>query len=808
MNKKLVSSILAIIMLILTLSMGDPVAAVSRNDRVSESEVLERQYIDLPSVLSDEPMQEIEDWSIPCITRFMETDWENEKKDQNITTAVAIPSWAVVLLEDEPSDHQDLNYTVDNNCEYIIQEIPPPAAQIESEPQQSGNLMTPLTFAKKGHYFPFTGYSKMYFDFEADSWWGAQYRIHLEIARAADTYARTLTVSLDGSQFYSCIIGSTGFHDDIWTPIIWWGGVHTIRIQINWGAYVEKAWKLEYFWVYNTADIPLDVKCEYTHQSEHSKMEYLVETGPNTILNLKTENGWDGITRSCFVYLDSRLVFMGSSPGNYEISLGDFPDGEIHQITIDIFSCSSTEYAKKITVMLVHHDGASLEIDYRYDHQPDSEALEYLETFFKTHSYHRVDCVLDQSLSSSVIPDTITQNFDWWSVKSQYFSHLGHWTEAAGDVDWLWCVFVHYIEGNAGFYGGDTIAVADQAWIDWCNQYGYSISWQRRAVLMHEFGHYLGMPHYIGETTCPNYPCVFSAGAPVEAPTYCLWHWLRGAYYETVWHDPCSSTSTWTRVYPADGFETYRTLDISGNLYSQSGYLYCSGIQSSSEWKHGPLFIKTLPTSIPLCDLRALEAILELSDTPNRMGDLVVILYDENKELSMVFCLYDSWYSSTSRAYLDYWRIGTTHDEWYEGSHSNSWIAKWRFWFDPHPHTAWSLKSELDDDTPQSHTHFTTPAGERNRLIKYIGLQFARASTYTFHSSDLRVLNLRLWYHFDTVTNPMMTASSGMELETLTGESIQTSYAMFLPVVTTIKIPNALPLLLSSKETMSRINPG
>ncbi|MHA1768333.1 MAG: hypothetical protein ACTSV3_00570 [Candidatus Thorarchaeota archaeon] len=580
------------------------------------------------------------------------------------------------------------------------------------------------------------------------------------------------------------------------------GHTHTVRIQINWGAYVERAWKLEYFWVYNAADTPLDVKCEYTHQAEHAKLEYLVETGPNTILNLKTENGWDGTTRSCLVYLDSQLVFTGVSPGSYEIDLGDFPDGEVHLITIDIFSCSSTEYAKKVTIMLVHHDGASLEIDYRYDHQPDAQALEYMETFFKTHSYHRVDCVLDQSLSSSVIPDIILPSFDWSSVKSQYFNHAGQWTDVAGDVDWLWCVSVHYIDGNAGFYCCDMIAIADQSWIDWCDQYGYSISWQRRAVMMHEFGHYLGMPHYSGDTSCPNYPCVFSVGAPVEAPTYCLWHWQRGAYYETIWHEPCATTSAWTRVSPTDGFETYRTLDTSGNLYNNNGYLYCSGIPPSSDWKHGPLFIRTLPKSIPLCDLRAFEAILSLSNTQNRMGDLVVILYDENKEMSMVFCLYDSWYSSTSRAYLDYWRVGTTHDQWYEGPHLDSWIADWRFWFDPHPHTAWSLKSELDDGTPQSHTHFTAPSGERNRLIEYIGLQFARSSTYAFHGSDLRVLNLRLWYHDDAVTNPIVVTSSRPRLETPTGDTTQTSYSTLLLAMSTIETQGTRrPILLSPKET-------
>lgn len=199
----------------------------SSNDYVMENDSLDRKYTSLPSAISDEPMQEIKNWSLPCITRFIETDWGDEERSQNMTTDVTIPSWATMLPENESPTHQDLNSTVDNNSEYVIQETSPPEIQIESEPLQSDSLMTPMTFAKRGHYFPFAGYSKMYFDFEADSLWGAQYRIHLEIERGADTYARTLTVSLDGSQFYSCVIGANGFHNDIWTPTIWWGDTHT-----------------------------------------------------------------------------------------------------------------------------------------------------------------------------------------------------------------------------------------------------------------------------------------------------------------------------------------------------------------------------------------------------------------------------------------------------------------------------------------------------------------------------------------------------------------------------------------------------
>ena len=696
------------------------------------------------------------DGKLPWITRYMQTQWEivedgKASYQYNCTSPTNGPAFTSYAIQENRTAYPDMNDTVVSDPSEQ-----PERSGIDSDPIW-GKLATPLTPAKKGHYFPLKDYSRMYFDFNAPLFLG-QYRIHLEIEQVNDVWSRTLTVALDGNDFFTDTIGPEGFHDEIWTPFMW-SGSHTIRVQINYGALVDKAWKLEHFWVYDTGLNPMDVTAEYTYQDYHCKLVYLVEMGPNTIMDLKTENGWDDLPRFCYVYVDGVCFLEGYSPGQYSIDLGDYPDGEVHEITIDIWSCANTEYQKKVTIMLVHHDGAFIEMDYRYDHVPDSAALEYFTAYYRLYSYHRVTVNVDESLPSSVIPDTITdQNFNWDAVKAQHFSKIGQWTEKEGDIDYIWCLNCHYIYGNAGFYGGDMIAVADQSWIDYCNLYGYSISFQRRAVFMHEFGHYIGMPHYTGNVACPNYPCVSSSGVPVEHPTYCVWHWTRGAYYETIWHEPCGpSTSDWVRANPSDGFEAYRTQDASGTMKTPGWYFYCNDIQSSSQWKHGPLFIHTLEYRVELRDIRAFEVYLELFSPGNRMGDLVIILYDQLKQISMVFCLYDSWYNDWSRAYLDYWLAGTGYNQWNEGDHWDYWNATWRFWFDPHTQDSWSLKSLLDsgDAPPHEHTHYTAPSGENLRWIKYIGIQFARASTYNFHDSYVRLHDMRLWYHDDVVRFPL-----------------------------------------------------
>jgi hypothetical protein len=738
--------------------------------------------------------------SLPWVTRFMNTDWNivgsgnSTSQIDNTTGTTPKPSRANSSETGMSNMNTDYNNT-DNGFPITLYQIESGGMGTLSDPANSDNSATPLTPAKRGHWFPRQSYARMFFEFDAFGL-GGRHRIHLEIEQDQDTYPRTLTVKLDGDILRETIISIYGFHDDIITPIITPAVKHRIEVQINYGSYVDKGWILKHFWVYFDK-YPADVTGQLTHKEGYCNLRYLVEMGPNTILNLKIEHGDETYSRTCEIYVDDNFIHQLYVPATIELDLGDYDDNSVHELRLLIYWQGHVECGKKITILQVHHEGTHVEIDYRHDHIPDSEFIEYVESFYKVYSYHRVDLQLNDSLSSEEVPDTIPEDWEGWGpLWLSRFGNKNKFTEQAGDIDWLWCVFAHYIEGAGGWYSWDTIVVADQSWIDWCFWNLRPISWARRAVLLHEFGHYLGMPHYYAGD-CPCYECCYSSpfNCIWETPTYCVWHWQRGAYYESLWHDPCLSTNNWYRQSMTSDFEAYRTLQDSGWMYSYNGYFYCSGIGQSSDWKHGPLFVKELPFSIELRRIRALEADLELWYVGSRMGDLIVMLFDENKERSMVFCLYDSWYSSKSRAYLDYWMAGDDHDNWYEGDHYNTWKATWRFWFDPHTHSSWSLKSELDDGTPQYHTHYTTPYGENTRKIRYIGIQFARVRSYNYHNEYARVLDLRLRYHHD---NPQDQPIKSIANEVLEQSNIQQhsgsdmNYA-YLEGVQVLNMTNGIP---------------
>ncbi|MBN2228690.1 MAG: transglutaminase domain-containing protein [Candidatus Thorarchaeota archaeon] len=205
-------------------------------------------------------------------------------------------------------------------------------------------------------------------------------------------------------------------------------------------------------------------------------------------------------------------------------------------------------------------------------------------------------------------------------------------------------------------------------------------------------------------------------------------------------HLPCDTTDSW---FDATGvFETYRTLDSTGTLkvgsYWGNEYFYCDDIASSTAWKHGPAFYYTITMGPKLKDIVLFKADLQLVSSLNKMGDLIVTLYDDNYDLIEVFCLYDSWYSSSSKGYIEYQFENGVIDQTLVATKTGSWRVDWKFWFDSGSNT---VKSQLGSGTVLTHDSSTI---NPNRVVKYIGIQFARASTYVYHGSNLRVFDIIL----------------------------------------------------------------
>jgi hypothetical protein len=215
----------------------------------------------------------------------------------------------------------------------------------------------------------------------------------------------------------------------------------------------------------------------------------------------------------------------------------------------------------------------------------------------------------------------------------------------------------------------------------------------------------------------------------------------------SVWYDSCDSTSGWIRQSASSGFESPRQIHDSGTLYSGSGYLYADGIASGASWKWGPLFVKEIPGFAKVRDIYSLTAQIQFTDVSSRMGDLCVALFDENKELVVSLIAYDSWYGTSNRRYLVYYKSdaeGGGSNQWFEQQLYTSWTAKLQFYCDS---TTKAAMSAVDDGSPQTHTHYTSENYDEDRIVRYIGIQFARSQAYTYNGVYLKLWNLRLLYN-------------------------------------------------------------
>jgi hypothetical protein len=413
----------------------------------------------------------------------------------------------------------DLNDSVRNGGFCTLEGVATEMHEIRSEPGDDDAPVTPLTPAKEGHWFPKMSQARLYFSFvTVATIIPVDFSIHLEIDRDQDTYARYLRVYLDGAKFYESVIGSSGFHGDI--PFSAYGGSHAIWLEIYYGGYKEKGWKLKYFWVYDAADEPVNVNGEYTHQSYYCNLRYQVKMGDNTKLSIEIVNNYDWITRWCYVYVDDAYKTRFTVPRAIEVSLGSYTDDSIHELKLKIFSCSGYECGKKITQLMVHHDGVKYEMDYRYDHEPDQATIDYIDAYFKKYSYHRVELYLGQSLTFA---DYITGD----DFEALYWSEFDH----RGQSYWHYYLFAHYVVDCGGFYDPvlESICIADQSWADYCFWSGKLHRWARYSVTLHEHGHMLGMTHHpSGDCPCPRCAYAHYSTSVCVNPTYCVYHWEEG----------------------------------------------------------------------------------------------------------------------------------------------------------------------------------------------------------------------------------------------------------------------------------------
>ncbi len=405
----------------------------------------------------------------------------------------------------------------------------------------TGYPAVPLSPAMEGHWFPKATYSRLYFlvdvPYSQELPW---YSIGARIVADQDTLDRVLTVKADGVVVYSeTIRDEEGFDGEVVTT---GSGLKRIELQIDYGAHVDKGWKLLDFYVRKFVNQELPILGEYFPQASTARLTYQVIAGSDTRINVKMESDQDPVPRVLKVYVDGVLNHSGAgSDFAYEWSLGDYPDGSVHEILLELTYGGYAEWGKRLSINRVHRFRGGVEIDYMSGHCPTQEDLDVLEAYYVNMYYDRVEFDLNDSISHEDYFDLSTDGSSpsqhYWDISNQYRDH-------AGDSRWEWVLCCHYITWSGasvtwlGMHWGDLgIFIPDQSLVylaSW--PWNPPVSSYRRTIVMHEYGHHVWILDWNPivnptnpEVYCINWGCAMATADfnIVEYPWYCQHHWSQ-----------------------------------------------------------------------------------------------------------------------------------------------------------------------------------------------------------------------------------------------------------------------------------------
>ncbi len=497
----------------------------------------------------------------------------------NVDKHESVP--AEPIIDNSEAIMTDLNFTTESCAVFVLNEVNRteedmkvnaildqmyPDRQdfslIMSDPGGYSQQATPLTPAKDGHWFIKTGYSQQKFRFDAQhpGFWGGYYKVHVQLARDADVYSRILKLFIDGTEFYSAVISSSGFHGDIQTPFIWWHGEHTITVQINYCGWVEHQWRLDYFWVYDEYGTPQDVNGEYFQAGISApKNEYRIRGGTDTRLSITVKHaanpGTWGAAFTLKVYMDGAYktsIAVPNGEWSFEVDLGDYSFDSLRTLKLTYTDSVVSPGYRIIVINQPHHDAGWVEVDYFSGHAPASSDLNYLESYYIVHGYNRADFFLSSAITGSDYTNyknldisSTSSSSDWGYLRNKYFANKGNTPK------YEWCLFAHYLYANGQLWAGvlgahwssyltGGIAIHDQLMMDYRSGWNPpSMSAYRRTVLMHEYGHHIDIidrNSQGGEIYCSNIYCCMHAAFTVagynvnEAPWYCAHHWSQNDF--------------------------------------------------------------------------------------------------------------------------------------------------------------------------------------------------------------------------------------------------------------------------------------
>ena len=187
----------------------------------------------------------------------------------------------------------------------------------------------------------------------------------------------------------------------------------------------------------------------------------------------------------------------------------------------------------------------TIEIDYIEGHRPTDTVLEYMTNYFLQQGI-----TLTINLAAEPVPfyESVSDD-EFWAIEAAYNKEPDKYTNdldySEFIMEYKWVLFGTTVEGSDNTVGytycigttrdlvaGNFIYIADQTADDWAGSDPNRMMGAEATVLMHEFGHPIGIcvVRVGAEAYCSNYYCVMSYLRTQNAGNTGLWY-----YCSTHW---------------------------------------------------------------------------------------------------------------------------------------------------------------------------------------------------------------------------------------------------------------------------------
>jgi len=189
----------------------------------------------------------------------------------------------------------------------------------------------------------------------------------------------------------------------------------------------------------------------------------------------------------------------------------------------------------------------TLEIDYIEGHKPTDSVLQYMTGYYAKQNI-KLTIEVDQMILYEAKFDDGISDEEFWEIQTNYNQGIDTASNANNGKYILpekWVLYGTTVEGSENVVGytfcigsrndlvaGNYIFIADKLADEWATQRGIETRGAEAVVLMHEFGHSIGIciVRAGSEVYCSDYYCVMSYLRPENAGNldkwyYCNNHW-------------------------------------------------------------------------------------------------------------------------------------------------------------------------------------------------------------------------------------------------------------------------------------------